>query len=65
MKRTRRDEEDKIRLYRAIFRVYRAALHDGEDIPLHALAGNIWARTMLRACDLVNFVDKDDARRPA
>ena len=43
MKRPRRNEEDKIRLYRAIFRVYRAALHDREDIPLHALAGNIWA----------------------
>lgn len=61
VKGARRDKENKIRLNGAVFRHDRAALHDGKDISLHALARHVRAALVGFARDLVDLVDEDDA----
>ena len=62
MERTRRDKEHEIRAHRAVLGVDGAALHDGQDIALYALAADVGAMAAGGAArHLVDFVDKDDA----
>ena len=55
------DEQDVVRLDRSVLGVDRAALDDGQNVPLHALARHIGSRSVALCGDLVHLVDEDDA----
>ena len=58
----RGDEEDVVGLHRAVLGADRRALDDGQQVALHALAGDVGAaRAALAAGDLVDLVEEDDA----
>ncbi len=61
MKRAGRDEQHMIGLDRAVLGIHRAALHQGQQVALHALARHVSAHGFLAARDLVDFVDEHDA----
>ena len=62
MKRAGGDEEDMVRTHRPVLRHHGATLHDGQDVPLHALAGHVGASLEALAGDLVNLIEEDDTR---
>ena len=55
------DKEDEVRLHGAVLGHHRAALDDGQDIPLHPLARDVCPALVGFAGDLVDLVDEDDA----
>ena len=61
MERACSDKEHVVSLDRAVFGVDGAALHDGQDVALHALAGDVRAAGLRTAGDLVDLVDEKDA----
>ena len=61
VKRARRDEEHVVGLHRAVFRRDLRALDDGQDVALHALAGDIRAGGIAVHGDLIDLVEEDDA----
>ena len=50
-----------IRFHRPVFAIYRAAFHQGQQIPLDALPGNIRPLTAFLAGDFIDFIKKNDA----
>ena len=60
VERARRDEQNEIRLDGTVFRHDRRAFDDGQNIPLHALAGNVRAAAVALARDLIDLVDEHD-----
>lgn len=61
MERARRDEQDMIRVHKAVLGIHGAAFHDGEQVALDAFAGNVGGTLLRAAGELVDFVDKHDA----
>ena len=61
VKRPGGDEQDVIGSNHAVARVDRGALDDGQNVALHALAGNIGTVAGFAAGHLVNLIDKDDS----
>src|SRR5690348_1293376 len=57
----RGDEQDVISANHAVSSVDGCAFNDGENVALHALAGDIGAMAGFAAGDFVDFVDEDDA----
>ena len=55
------DEQDMIRLDRTVFGIDRGALHDRQNIALHALAGYVRPRSAAAARHLIDFIQKYDA----
>ena len=55
------DEEDEVRLHGAVLGHDGAALDDGQDVALDALAGDVRPALVGFAGDLVDLVDEDDA----
>jgi hypothetical protein len=61
VKRARRDKQNVIGLHRPVFGCDRGAFDQRQQIALHAFAGNAGSHSALAGCDLVDFIDKDDA----
>ena len=62
VERARRDEEDVVRLHRAVLGLHGGAFHDGKQVSLHALARDVGASsTVVLGGDLVHLIEKDDA----
>src|SRR5215203_3801984 len=55
------DEEDVIGPYHPVLRVHRRALHDRQDVPLHALPAHVGTLATLAPGDLVDLVHENDA----
>ncbi len=55
------DEEDVIRSHHAVFGVDGCALHDRKNVALNAFATDVRSVAAFAACNLVDFVEKDDA----
>ena len=62
VERPRGDEEDVVGAHGAVLRGDRGALHDGQDVALHALARDVGAVAAFPARDLVDLVEEDDPR---
>jgi hypothetical protein len=61
MERAGGDEEDVVRLHRAVLRADRRALHQRQQVALHALPRDVGAVRVRPGHDLVDLVDEDDA----
>src|SRR5437667_1138187 len=57
-----RDEEDVVGAHDPVLGRDRRTLHDGEQVPLDALAGDVGAVARLAPGDLVELVEEDDPR---
>jgi hypothetical protein len=55
------DEQDVVRADHAVLRLHGAALDDGQQVALHALAADVGAGPAALAGDLVDLVEEDDA----
>jgi hypothetical protein len=55
-------KQDMVGVDDAVFRVYRAALHNREQVALHTLPANVGATAVARPgrCHFVNLVDEND-----
>src|ERR1700729_3887827 len=56
-----RDKQDVVGLDRAVLRVHRRALDDWKDVALYSLPRNVGPTALMRAGNLVDLVDEDDA----
>src|SRR5947207_4655920 len=61
VKRAGSDEEDVIGADHAVARVDGGAFDNGQNVALHAFAGDIRAVAGFAASDLIDFIDEDDA----
>src|SRR5581483_2333787 len=61
MKRAGRDEQNMVRLDRAILRIDRRTFHDRQEIPLHPFARDIGAGELLTTGNFIDFVQKYNA----
>ena len=61
VERARGDEQDVVRLHRAVLRRDGGALDQRQEVALHALARHVGAAAALAAGDLVDLVEEDDA----
>src|SRR5690606_9271472 len=61
VERTRGDEEDVVRAHEPVLGRDSAALDDGQQVALHALAADVRANAAALARDLVDLVQEDDA----
>ena len=57
----RRDEQNMIRPHESMPSIDGRALHDGQNVALHAFAADIGAVTAFAAGDLIDLVQEDDA----
>ena len=62
MEGTGSDEEDVVRLDRAVFRIDRGPFDDRQDIALYAFTGNVRPVRVAFFSNLIEFIDEDDAR---
>ena len=60
VERARRDEENEIGFYRAVFRNNRRAFHDRQNIPLHAFSRNVRAAAVAFARYFIDLVNKNN-----
>src|SRR5947209_16654983 len=56
------NEQDVIGAHHAVATADRGAFDDGQDVALHALAGDVWPVAALASGYLIDFVQEDDAR---
>ena len=61
MEGARRDEQDVVGPDHPVLGGHRRALHDRQEVPLHALPGDVGPPPALAARDLVQLVEEDDA----
>ena len=59
------DEQDVVGAHRAVLGGYGGALHDGQQVALDPLAGDVGPRAPLAPRDLVDLVDEHDGPRTA
>ena len=55
------DEEDVVGAHHAVAGVDGGAFDDGQDVALHAFAGDVGAVAAFASGDFVDFVEEDDA----
>ena len=55
------DEQNVVGAHHAVARVDRGAFDDGQDVALHAFAGDVGAVAAFASGDFVDFVEEDDA----
>src|ERR1044072_933118 len=56
------NEKNMVRAHHSVTRVDRGAFDNGQNVALHAFARNVRAATRLASGNLVDFIQKDDAR---
>ena len=62
VKGARCNKQNMVGAHHAVTGVYGCALHNGKNIALHALAGNVSSVAALAAGDLITFIEENDAR---
>src|SRR6185312_4905046 len=54
-----RDKQDMVCAHHSVARVDRSPFHNGQDVSLHALTGNVRSMAALTSGDLVDFIKED------